>query len=81
MTPSAKWRDLRLNLLRTTRSFFLENKKVPGLGNIDSRMPVLLLEAAWPRSRKQSVGAVWPAEPPKRPSQPAPGWDAFYLAT
>jgi hypothetical protein len=25
----------------------------------------------------KSVGAVWPAEPPKRPSLPAPGWDAF----
>jgi hypothetical protein len=30
---------------------FFENKKVQGFGNIDSRMPVLSLEAAWPRSR------------------------------
>jgi hypothetical protein len=27
-----------------------ENNEVQGFGNIDGRMPVLLLEAAWPRA-------------------------------
>ena len=30
--------------------------------------------------KKKSVGAIWPAEPPKRPSLPAPGLGRFYLA-
>jgi len=58
---------------------FLRIKKVQGFGNIDSRMPVLLLEAAWPRLKRKSVGAAWPAEPPKRPSL-RPWLGRFYLA-
>ena len=57
----------------------VKNKKVQGFGNIDSRMPVLLLEAAWPRLKRKSVGAAWPAEPPKRPSL-RPWLGRFYLA-
>ena len=45
-----------------------ENNEVQGIWNIDGRMPVLLLAAAWPRLRRQFAGAVWLAEPPKRPS-------------
>src|ERR1700722_2353117 len=32
---------------------FLWEKKVQGFGNIEGRVPVLLLEAAWPRVRRK----------------------------
>src|ERR1700730_12100009 len=41
-------------------------------------MSVLLLEAAWPRLRSKFAEAVWPAEPPKRPSR-RPRLGGFFI--
>ena len=48
-----------------------------GFGNIASRMPVLLLEAAWPRLER-SIGAVW-AGGASQASQPSPPWLGRFL--